>query len=50
MVTVMPAELLNWVIKAVVDRLGNEQPELLGRAKDIASAAVMVALALAFMA
>ena len=44
---VMLAELLNSAVEAVVDRIGSEQHELSGRAKDIASAAVMVALALA---
>ena len=45
---VMIAELLNSAVEAVVDRIGSEPHELSGRAKDIASAAVMVALALAF--
>ncbi len=44
---VMLAELLNSAVEAVVDRIGSEQHELSGRAKDIASAAVMVALVLA---
>jgi len=44
---VMLVELLNSAVEAVVDRIGNEQHELSGRAKDIASAAVMVALILA---
>ncbi len=44
---VMLAELLNSAVEAVVDRIGSEEHELSGRAKDIASAAVMVALALA---
>ena len=44
---VMLAELLNSAVEAVVDRIGSEPHELSGRAKDIASAAVMVALALA---
>jgi len=44
---VMLAELLNSAIEAVVDRIGSEQHELSGRAKDIASAAVMMALGLA---
>ena len=44
---VMIAELLNSAVEAVVDRIGSEPHELSGRAKDIASAAVMVALALA---
>ncbi len=46
---VMLAELLNSAVEAVVDRIGSEQHELSGRAKDIASAAVMVALVLAVM-
>lgn len=46
---VMIAELMNSAIEAVVDRIGSEQHELSGRAKDIASAAVMVALALTAM-
>ena len=46
---VMLAELLNSAVEAVVDRIGSEPHELSGRAKDIASAAVMVALGLAFM-
>jgi diacylglycerol kinase (ATP) len=44
---VMIVELLNSAIEAVVDRVGDEWHELAGRAKDIASAAVMVALLLA---
>ncbi len=44
---VMIVELLNSAVEAVVDRIGSEQHELSGRAKDIASAAVMVALTLA---
>ena len=43
---VMIAELLNSAVEAVVDRISDESHELSGRAKDIASAAVMVALAL----
>ena len=46
---VMIAELLNSAVEAIVDRIGDEPHELSGRAKDIASAAVMVALALAFL-
>ncbi|MCK5682151.1 diacylglycerol kinase [bacterium] len=46
---VMLTELLNSAVEAVVDRIGSEQHELSGRAKDIASAAVMVALTLAFL-
>ncbi|NMS02064.1 diacylglycerol kinase, partial [Vibrio parahaemolyticus] len=37
----------NSAIEAVVDRIGIERHELSGRAKDIGSAAVMVALAFA---
>ena len=44
---VLMAELMNSAIEAVVDRIGSESHELSGRAKDVASAAVMVALALA---
>jgi diacylglycerol kinase (ATP) len=43
---VLITELMNSAVEAVVDRIGSEQHELSGRAKDIASAAVMVALAL----
>ncbi len=42
---VLMMELLNSAIEAVVDRIGIEQHELSGRAKDIGSAVVMVALA-----
>jgi len=41
---VLIIELLNSAIEAVVDRFGGEQHELSGRAKDIASAAVFIAL------
>ncbi len=41
---VLIIELLNSAIEAVVDRFGGEQHELSGRAKDIGSAAVFVAL------
>lgn len=43
---VMIVELVNSAIEAVVDRFGGEQHELSGRAKDIGSAAVMMALLL----
>ncbi len=36
--------LINSAIEAVVDRIGPEQHELSGRAKDIGSAAVLVAI------
>jgi diacylglycerol kinase (ATP) len=41
---VLIVELLNSAIEAVVDRVGTEHHELSGRAKDIGSAAVFVAL------
>ena len=44
---VMLTELLNSAIEAVVDRFGGAQHELSGRAKDIGSAAVMLALLIA---
>ncbi len=39
-------EILNSALEAVVDRIGEEQHELAGRAKDMGSAAVMLALVL----
>ncbi len=45
-VLVVIVELLNSAIEAVVDRIGYEHHELSGRAKDIGSAAVLVALLL----
>ena len=44
---VMVVELLNSAIEAVVDRIGAERNELAGKAKDLGSAAVLVAIALA---
>lgn len=46
-VLVLIVELLNSAIESVVDRIGIEHHELSGRAKDISSAAVMLALLLA---
>ena len=43
---VMITELMNSAMEAVVDRIGSDEHELSGRAKDVASAAVMVALIL----
>ena len=43
-VLVLLVELLNSAVEAVVDRVGLEHHELSGRAKDIGSAAVMLAL------
>lgn len=39
-------EILNSALEAVVDRFGGEQHELSGRAKDMGSAAVAIAIAL----
>jgi len=44
---VLLVELINSAIEAVVDRIGMEKHPLSGRAKDIASAAVMLALIMA---
>lgn len=41
---VLVAELLNSAVEAVVDRVGSEYHELSGRAKDIGSAAVFMAM------
>ena len=41
---ILIVELLNSGLEAFVDRIGTEQHELSGRAKDIGSAAVMFAL------
>ncbi|EIV8468223.1 diacylglycerol kinase [Vibrio vulnificus] len=46
-VLVFIVELINSAIEAVVDRIGVEHHELSGRAKDIGSAAVLVALGFA---
>jgi diacylglycerol kinase (ATP) len=43
---VLIVELLNSAIEAIVDRVGTEHHELSGKAKDIGSAAVFVALVL----
>ncbi|CUZ88697.1 MULTISPECIES: diacylglycerol kinase [Serratia] len=44
---VMIVEILNSAIEAVVDRIGSEHHELSGRAKDMGSAAVLLAIVLA---
>ncbi|OXX21807.1 diacylglycerol kinase [Vibrio sp. V19_P1S1T109] len=44
LVLVVIVELMNSAVEAVVDRIGNEWHELSGRAKDIGSAAVLIAL------
>ena len=41
---VLIVELVNSAIEAIVDRIGPEQHELSGRAKDIGSAAVLLSL------
>jgi len=41
---VLITELLNSAVEAVVDRTGSEHHELSGRAKDLGSAAVLIAL------
>lgn len=46
---VVIVELMNSAVEAVVDRISDEWHELSGRAKDIGSAAVFVALALALL-
>ena len=43
------AELVNSALEAVVDRIGDEPHELSGRAKDMGSATVFIALLLAFI-
>lgn len=43
-VLVLLVELLNSAVEAAIDRIGFEHHELSGRAKDIGSAAVMLAL------
>ncbi|ASU21882.1 diacylglycerol kinase [Vibrio qinghaiensis] len=44
LVLIVIVELINSAIEAVVDRVGSEWHELSGRAKDIGSAAVLIAL------
>lgn len=44
---VLLVEILNSAIEAVVDRFGGEIHELSGRAKDLGSAAVLIALTMA---
>ncbi len=46
LILVLIVELLNSAIEAIVDRIGPEQHELSGRAKDIGSAAVFLTLGL----
>jgi diacylglycerol kinase (ATP) len=44
LILVLIVELLNSAVETVVDRVGSEDNELSGRAKDLGSAAVLVAL------
>ncbi len=44
---VLVVELINSALEAVVDRIGSEFHELSGKAKDVGSAAVLVALIMA---
>ncbi|NIR61852.1 MAG: diacylglycerol kinase [Gammaproteobacteria bacterium] len=46
---VMVVELLNSAVEAVIDRIGEEPHALAGRAKDLGSAAVLIALLLAVL-
>ena len=46
LVFVLVAELVNSAVEAAVNRVGPERHELAGRAKDLASAAVLLALGL----
>ncbi len=46
---VLVVELLNSGIEAVVDRIGDEPHKLSGRAKDMGSAAVLIALVIAVL-
>jgi diacylglycerol kinase (ATP) len=44
LVLVLIVELLNSAVETVVDRIGTEEHELSGQAKDLGSAAVMLSL------
>ena len=46
---VMVVEIFNSAIEAVVDRFGGDHHELSGRAKDMGSAAVLLALLMLFL-
>jgi diacylglycerol kinase (ATP) len=46
---VLVVELINSAIEAVVDRIGPERDELSGRAKDIGSATVLLAILIAIL-
>jgi len=44
LILILIVELINSAIESTIDRIGSEQHELSGRAKDIGSAAVFLAL------
>lgn len=46
---VLLAEIINSAIEATVDRFGGEHHELAGKAKDTASAAVLIAIVIALL-
>jgi len=46
---VLIVELLNSAVEAAIDRIGHEHNELAGRAKDLGSAAVLVAMVLVLL-
>ena len=48
-VLVLVVELLNSAIEATVDRFGEEHHDLAGRAKDMGSAAVLIAIGLSIL-
>ncbi|WP_435928179.1 diacylglycerol kinase [Dryocola sp. BD613] len=48
-VLVMIVEILNSALEALVDRVGTDYHELSGRAKDMGSAAVLIAIILAVL-
>jgi diacylglycerol kinase (ATP) len=48
LILLLLVELINSALETLVDRIGPEQHELSGRAKDMGSAAVMLAILLAF--
>ena len=49
LIIVLLAEIINSAIEAAVDRVGTEHHELSGRAKDLGSSAVFLALTLCFV-
>ncbi len=49
LIVLLLVEIINSAVEAVVDRIGSEHHELSGRAKDLGSAAVMLALLLVFV-